>query len=871
MDDSKYTGRQISHYRLTGRLGQGGMGVVYRAEDIRLKRTVALKALAQIHLADKQFQRRFLREAQAASAINHPNICTIYDVVDTGTELFIVMEYVEGVTLRAWLNSRGRSIKGTPAVEELRAIDIIKQVCDGFGAAHDKGIIHRDVKPENIMFDKKYRVKVMDFGLAKSSTDSRLTKTGSTLGTLIYMAPEQLRGTEANRQSDIYSVGLVLYEALAGGLPFQADHEAALIYAKLNQPPTPLVQKCAGAQQELNRIVMKCIDREPDRRYTSLDELRADFVKYEESSKTKALPTDAAGAAEISRARSLTPPRLKILGLTTPRKSALVVGVLVTVVITASVIRLLVFPSESKIDLHGITFKELQFRTPQIMDPAISADRRWIAYIGIAESGHANIFIHSASGGDPKQLTSDSSLLEGGTTLRLENNTARNSWPSIVPNEDVIAYEHTIAIPWKVDTGAGLIAAFRERSDIKVVSVLGGISRSIATDADLPSPSWDGSRIAFESGKAVWSADLKGHNRSLVWKIPDSVRVDDIAWSHDGRRVALATSKGIVVLDTNGTHIGMIPLPGHLLTGLCWSSSGSFVVSSIAEGGTGLWIVGENSGSPQRLTLGRGSYTHPRMDASSTRLVCMYESKSSNLCCLDVKSGERRQLTFEDSYISCPWYSPDGGQLLYVKDGEFYVAGPSAEEPAKLEKRPRGWIEMSPAYPRNDNRFGGSVQELSPNRKYALVNQSGGKSVTTLVDTAVPLHPIRVFDCSYLRGHFSRGSECMVYCEERSNRFVRIGVPDGRESTVYTPGLGQNVSDFVVIGDGSQIVFLLRGGNPTEDVPLVKISRAGSRPEILARLPRKFGFWTISPDLSRVIYSFEEHHSRILMFENFRL
>jgi len=290
LDATTMIGRQISHYRIVSHVGQGGMGVVYRAEDLLLRRTVAMKVLAKSLAADQQYQRRFFREAQTASAINHPNICTIHDILEEGEDAIIVMEFVEGMTLRHWLQSRARNVRGASTPAEHLVLKIMTQLIEGLDAAHRKGIVHRDIKPENIMLDSQDRVKIMDFGLAKLKTDSQLTSAGSTLGTLRYMAPEQIRGEDADQRSDIYSVGIVFYEMVCGDIPWQADHNAALMYAKTNYPPEELSNRCRGMAPELNRIVMKAIATDRSARYQSLGDMKADLDRYQDASTTQRIP-----------------------------------------------------------------------------------------------------------------------------------------------------------------------------------------------------------------------------------------------------------------------------------------------------------------------------------------------------------------------------------------------------------------------------------------------------------------------------------------------------------------------------------------------------------------------------------------------------
>ena len=215
-------GQNISHYRIIEKLGEGGMGVVYKAEDTKLDRMVALKFLPERLNASSQDKARFIQEAKAASAMNHPNICTIYSIDEHEGQMFIVMEFVDGTTLR---EKQG-------AIGYKQAIDIGIQIADGLAAAHEKGIVHRDIKPENIMIRKDGIAQIMDFGLAKlrssGSKITRLTKEGSTVGTAGYISPEQVQGLDTDHPSDIFSLAVLLYELFTGQLPFKGMHETAL-------------------------------------------------------------------------------------------------------------------------------------------------------------------------------------------------------------------------------------------------------------------------------------------------------------------------------------------------------------------------------------------------------------------------------------------------------------------------------------------------------------------------------------------------------------------------------------------------------------------------------------------------------------------
>ncbi len=261
-------GRTISHYKIISKLGEGGMGVVYRAEDLKLHRFVALKFLPA-SLGDDKARQRFTHEAQAVSALEHPNICSIHEIDETPEgRMFIVMPCYEGESLQKKIE------RGPTTLDE--AIEIASQVASGLARAHEKGVVHRDIKPGNI-FITKDGAKIVDFGLAKLAAQTRLTKTGTTVGTVMYMSPEQGQGQETDERSDIWSLGAVLYEMLTGRPPFTGEHEAAVLYQIMNEQPQPVTGVRTGVPMELERIVNKCTAKDPEERYQHADEIVADL------------------------------------------------------------------------------------------------------------------------------------------------------------------------------------------------------------------------------------------------------------------------------------------------------------------------------------------------------------------------------------------------------------------------------------------------------------------------------------------------------------------------------------------------------------------------------------------------------------------
>ena len=262
-------GKKISHYKILEKLGEGGMGVVYKAEDTDLKRNVAIKFLPTHLSGSDENKQRFFREARSAAALNHPNILGIYEISEQANSLFLVMEFVDGVTLKSHISSLG-SGTGVPVPQ---ALDWVEQISHGLKCAHDMNIIHRDIKTENIMISKDGRLKIMDFGLAKLKGDAGITKTKTSVGTLSYMSPEQAHAIPADHRCDIWSLGIVFYEILTGELPFKAEHEAGLIYLILNEePPAPSILN-RKVPQQIDVFVRKMMQKDREKRFKNIDDL----------------------------------------------------------------------------------------------------------------------------------------------------------------------------------------------------------------------------------------------------------------------------------------------------------------------------------------------------------------------------------------------------------------------------------------------------------------------------------------------------------------------------------------------------------------------------------------------------------------------
>jgi serine/threonine protein kinase/Tfp pilus assembly protein PilF len=323
-------GQTVSHYKILEKLGEGGMGVVYKAQDTKLDRFVALKFLPAHVSQLEQEQSRFRQEAKSASALNHPNVCTIYGIDEYNGQQFIEMELVDGITLRDKVVASDGAKASSLTIKQVVEYGI--QIGEALHEAHSKGIVHRDIKSENIMVNSKNQIKVMDFGLAKLKGSLKLTKTSSTVGTLAYMSPEQIQGVEADIRSDIFSFGVVLFEMTTGKTPFHGEHEAAMMYSIVNERPEEASKYREDVPAELLHILKKSLEKDPEDRYQSMSEIIVDLRRLKKES-TRVVRTQEFQRPEQSRSNISAPVPLASRNKLLSKKYLTRIGIVIALII----------------------------------------------------------------------------------------------------------------------------------------------------------------------------------------------------------------------------------------------------------------------------------------------------------------------------------------------------------------------------------------------------------------------------------------------------------------------------------------------------------------------------------------------------------
>jgi Tol biopolymer transport system component/predicted Ser/Thr protein kinase len=574
-------GRTLLHYTVGDKLGEGGMGVVYKATDTHLDRFVALKVLPPERVADEERKRRFVQEAKAASALNHPNIVHVYDIATDHDTTFIAMEYVPGKTLDELIPRQGLPVASV--------LKYAVQIADGLAQAHKAGIIHRDLKPGNVMVGDDGRVRILDFGLAKLADrpidhENTLTRTaaqaalpktdaGLVLGTVAYMSPEQAEGRPVDRRTDIFSFGILLYEMITGTKPFGGGTPLATLSAILKDAPAPLVERAAGIPPDLARLVDRCLRKDPERRWQHMDDVRIALLDLKEESDSGRLAVPVtAGAAAPSR-----PARLWA-------------GVAALAVVVAGGVAWFATrppataPASETASLQPVPLTSYE---GDERDPAFSPDGNQIAFSWGPEGGITNTYVKLVGPGDPIRLTNS------------PYSERQNQWS---PDGRWICFDR------------------REPADhvIIVVPALGGPERNLGSTDHRCTWSPDSQYVVFPDRDSLWLAPVSGgeRRRANLPELGNNQRVSDGAISPDGRTLAVfvfagaATGLYFVPLDSGyqpaGTPTRVTP-PDWGVASWAWTpdSQSLIFVRSISNpnlgGDSAMYRIRVGGGEPERL------------------------------------------------------------------------------------------------------------------------------------------------------------------------------------------------------------------------------------------------------------------------------
>jgi Tol biopolymer transport system component/tRNA A-37 threonylcarbamoyl transferase component Bud32 len=681
-------GQTISHYRIVEKLGEGGMGVVYKAEDLKLGRAVALKFLPSHLIESQEHKARFLHEARAAALLDHPNICTVYEIDEADGRAFLAMACLEGQTLRQKIAARPLPLD--------EALDIATQIGQGLQAAHEKGVVHRDIKPANVMITPNGHVKIMDFGLAQLSDRTKLTASGIKLGTPAYMSPEQTEGKAIDRRSDIWSLGAVLYEMVSGRVPFPGELEAAVAHAILYGEPEPLTALRSGIPIELDRIVAKALAKSPAGRYQHVEELVVDVKTVHEHHKRsapKANESRGRFAGDIGESATA--------GASVARPSARTAWIVALVSLGLAAALGILYLQQERPQAEAIAFTVDTGTQPRETfggSPAVSPDGRAIAYVAQDDSGLDVLWVRrlDSNAGQPLQGTQDArrpfwspdgrslAFFAGGQLKKIDP----SGGPAISIGEAAVG----LGGAWSPN--GEIVFAPGNRTPLHRVPAGGGVPSpitSLDSERGENSHRWpqflpDGRRFLFtiraadpeNTMLAVGSLDSQPIRR--LFRVQSNVRFAPGTGARDGY-LLFARDRALIAQPFDAASLELRGEPAGLMQGLLHNVVSVFADFSVSDNG-GVLVYRRGSGLNQlswfdrngkRLESigGLGEQIQPRLSPDGKKLaISMPDPQTGNrdVWVMELSTGVPQRLTFVPSNDWQPTWSPDGTRILFSSD-----------------------------------------------------------------------------------------------------------------------------------------------------------------------------------------------------------